>query len=125
MPSIEVHKAISKHRTKEDFEELHEWMDEATEYLGFNHRLERHFYTEEYKDFIKKKWGSKAVVEWLFHIALDNLETAAKFADKAYLSAYDEVEVSFKDGKITGCKFHNNSLDGISGGYWTKYNKSP
>lgn len=60
--------------------------------MGVNHRLERHSYnlTEEktIKDYWDKKkgdgWGNKAVVEWLFHIALDNLETAFKRSFKAY-----------------------------------------
>ncbi|MFH1290380.1 MAG: hypothetical protein ABIH92_03155, partial [Nanoarchaeota archaeon] len=70
MPDFKTHCRISKERTKtKDFSELHGWMDEATEYLGHNHRLERHFYTEEYKNFIERRWGDKAVVEWLFHIA--------------------------------------------------------
>jgi len=120
MPNKEVHKAISKHRTKEEFEELHKWMDEATEYLGVNHRLERHFYTEEYKNFIEKTWGKKAVVEWLFHIALDNLETATKFADKVYNSSYDGIEIDFKDGKIISCKFYKDHPNSRS---WTEFKR--
>lgn len=118
MPSKEVHKKISKHRTNNDFEELHKWMDEATEYLGPNHRLERHFYTEEYKNFIEKKWGKKAVVEWLFHIALDNLETATKFADKVYYSSYDGIEINFKDGQIISCRFRKDHPNSRS---WTEW----
>ena len=113
MPNLEIHKAISKHRTGEDYEKLHKWMDEATAYLGYNHRLERHFYTQEYKNYIEKEWDKKAVVEWLFHIALDNMETASKFAKEAYSKAYEEINICFdKNGEVVKCEFtkvHPNS----------------
>ena len=105
MPNKEIHEKISKIRTGDEYKELHKWVDEATESLGHNHRLERHFYTEEYKDFIKKKWGEKAVVEWLFHIALDNLETANKFAFDFYNKNFDEMIFSFKDKNLSRCQF--------------------
>jgi len=52
----------------------------------FGHRKERrHFNRKDYKaikdhwDKTKRKgWGQKAVIEWLFHLALDNLQTAYK-----------------------------------------------
>lgn len=105
MPNLEVHKAISKKRTGDDHEELHKWMDEASVYLDYNHRIERHFYTDGYEKFIKEKWGPKAVVEWLFHIALDNMETAHKFATEAYLKSYDEIAVHFVEKEIDACSF--------------------
>jgi hypothetical protein len=50
--------------------------------------------------------GEKAVVEWLFHIALDNLDTAFKMSQKIYgdrtynimkfgLSAHAWFKISF------------------------------
>jgi hypothetical protein len=106
MPNFETHCAISKKRTKGDeCRELHKWMDEATESLKHNHRLERHFYTQEYKEFIEKKWGSRAVVEWLFHIAIDNLETANKFAYDLYGKSHDGVNFTFDDKEISSCSF--------------------
>jgi len=44
---------------------------------GVDHRnSKRHSYNEETKDYISKKFGGKiAVGEWLFHIALDYLDT--------------------------------------------------
>ena len=99
MPNFKEHCKISKKRTGKTFEELHKWMDEGQEYLKHDHRLERHFYTEEYRKFIEEKWGEKAVVEWLFHIAIDNLETANKFAVSEYGDrCYGEISVVF-DGK--------------------------
>lgn len=111
MPNVTVHCAISRKRTGDMYKELHEWMDEATEYLGHNHRLERHFFTQEYKDYIERKWGKKAVVEWLFHIALDNLETANKYAVNAYHKSFDEITVKFKGKEIAKCNFIKQHLN--------------
>ena len=105
MPNLNVHCRISEIRTGKEFRELHSWIDEGTKYLKHNHRLERHFFIEEYKDFVKEKWGEKAVVEWLFHIALDNLETANKFALNIYSKTFEEISVSFDDKEISACKF--------------------
>jgi hypothetical protein len=60
----------------EPFSELHEWMDESYKELEENHRLIRHAYNTFDEKYILKRWGPKAVVEWLIHIAIDNLETA-------------------------------------------------
>jgi hypothetical protein len=82
MPSFRTHCAISKKRTGNDFAELHRWIDE---------RIERHFLNEDDKDTIKRYWdakeeglGEKAVIEWLFHIALDNLVTAFRMSNKSF-----------------------------------------
>lgn len=92
MPSVDTHCAISKDRTGFDFRELHEWIDAPYKKLGVDHRAVRHAYTRsdektisEYWDEKKGNgWGNKAVVEWLFHIALDNLSTAFKKAKSTY-----------------------------------------
>ena len=105
MPNLKVHCDISKKRTGQTYEELHKWMDEATEYLGADHRLERHFFTSEYKNYITRMWGPKAVVEWLFHIAIDNLETANKFAVDEYNTAFDEISIRFDGKMISQCNF--------------------
>jgi hypothetical protein len=92
MPKLATHCAISKKRTGYDFRELHEWMDSPAAELGYDHRTIRHAYnTKEEKQIIaywdKKKgrgWGNKAVVEWLFHIAIDNMSTAFKKSYKVY-----------------------------------------
>lgn len=91
MPSLRVHCRISKDRTGFNFKELHEWIDESAKEKGINHRMERHAYTKVEERLIKNYWnrkkqglGEKAVVEWLFHIAIDNLDTAFKRAKKAY-----------------------------------------
>lgn len=51
----------------------------------------RHAYNKKDEDAIREWWdkkgeglGQKAVVEWLFHIAIDNLHTAFKMAKKVY-----------------------------------------
>lgn len=113
MPELKVHCEISKERTKgEAYQELHKWMDEASKYIGHDHRLERHFYTQEYKDYITKRWGAKAVVEWLFHIAIDNLETAHKFAMKEYQKSFEEIAVKFEGEKISQCNFIKTTSNG-------------
>ena len=115
MPDVDTHCKISKERTlgKNDFKELHEWIDEPQKFLGVNHRIERHSFHEAYRDYISKNFGGeKAVIEWLFHIALDNLETAHKLSVEEYSSPYDIIEVKFKDKEISSCDFiktHPNS----------------
>ncbi len=91
MPSLRTHCAISKKRTSYDFAELHRWIDKSTKRLGPDHRIKRHYYNEDVKNTIKKYWdskregwGEKAVIEWLFHIALDNLVTAFKMSTKSF-----------------------------------------
>ncbi len=70
MPPVRTHCATSLKRTGNDFAELHRWIDEPTSRLGPDHRLERHYYNENDKNAIKGRLGEKAVVEWLFHIAV-------------------------------------------------------
>jgi hypothetical protein len=88
MCKLSIHCAISKKRTGEDFKELHQWIDGPYKIKGMNHRSERHFYNKMDEKTIKEFWDKKgkkgdvAVVEWLFHIALDNLNTAFRFDKK-------------------------------------------
>ncbi len=89
MPSLRTHCAISRKRTGNDFAELHKWIDEPASRLGYDHRAKRHYLNEADKVTIKEHWdarkkglGEKAVIEWLFHIALDNLATAFKMSSK-------------------------------------------
>ena len=92
MPSNRVHCAVSRERTTFNFQELHKWIDEDKKKQGVNHRVNRHTYNLKEANVIEKYWekekgkgwGKKAVTEWLFHIAIDNLETAFKSANKAY-----------------------------------------
>ncbi len=79
MPKWRVHFALSKKRTGKEFKELHKWIDDNKEESGINHRSKNHFYTKELRDFIFKNFGeAEAVSEWLFHLALDNLDTSVK-----------------------------------------------
>ena len=91
MPTVEEHCKISLERTKgkNDYRELHEWMDEPQKFLGMNHRMERHVDNEIYREFIRRRWGDRAIVEWLFHIAMDNLVTAYKISNYLYQTLYN------------------------------------
>ena len=84
MPSQKVHCAISKKRTGKKFEDLHNWIDEHHKEMGVNHRTVRHSFNLKDKYYVKKEWGQEGVVEWLFHIALDNLETSFKEGRKTH-----------------------------------------
>jgi hypothetical protein len=91
MPNLATHCAISKKRTGFDFKELHEWIDSPAAELGYDHRTVRHAYNVkeerqiiDYWDKKKRGYGEKAVVEWLFHIAIDNMSTAFKKSYKVY-----------------------------------------
>lgn len=103
MPSVRVHCAISKGRTKNNFKDLHEWIDRPQKELGVNHRTERHSFNLQDREFVAKNWGEKGVVEWLFHIAVDNLETAYKEARKTYRS--NNVHNFFRFGWLPDSKF--------------------
>lgn len=91
MPTIEEHckMSLKRSKTKNDFRELHEWIDEPQKNLGINHRLLRHTDNAADRDYIRRRWGEKAVVEWLFHIAIDNLVTAYKASNNVYGAAYN------------------------------------
>ena len=99
MPSLKIHCAISRKRTGNDFAELHRWIDEPTRRLGHEHRIKRHFLNEDDKNTIKTFWdakgglGEKAVIEWLFHIAIDNLYTAFKMSNKSFSYGYKTYNV--------------------------------
>jgi len=84
MPPLKTHCAISMKRTGNNFAELHRWIDEPTRNLGHEHRIERHHFNENDKNTIKERWGEKAVIEWLFHIAIDNLHTAFEMSRKSF-----------------------------------------
>jgi hypothetical protein len=59
MPSLKTHCAISRKRTGNDFAELHRWIDEPTRELGYDHRIERHYFNENTKNTIKRYWDAK------------------------------------------------------------------
>ncbi|MFW6105334.1 MAG: hypothetical protein ACOC7P_01990 [Chloroflexota bacterium] len=116
MPSLKTHCAISKKRTGFAFAELHKWIDEGTETMGVDHRKKRHYFNRkdqrEIKDYWDarkgKSWGEKAIIEWLFHIALDNLETAYKLSlnGSSYgANTYNYIEVLLNPNGYIDCKF--------------------
>jgi hypothetical protein len=128
MPSIRTHCAISQTRTGNAFVELHQWIDEPAKRLGANHRIERHYYNENNKNYIKRWWdskakglGEKAVIEWLFHIALDNLDTAFKMSRKNFSygnKAYNLMQFGLSRSGYIHCHFERvdeEELDHIFG----------
>ena len=77
MPKNKIHCAISIKRTGKSYENLHKWIDDNKDDTTVNHRSEKHFYTDELRKHISENFGGpEAVSEWLFHIALDNLDTS-------------------------------------------------
>ena len=77
MPNWKTHFAISKRRTGDSYFKLHKWIDDNKDESGVNHRNKKHAYTEEDREFVESNFdGAEAVSEWLFHIALDNLDTS-------------------------------------------------
>ena len=115
MPSVKTHCAISQKRTGNSFAQLHEWIDEPTRRLGADHRVRRHSYNERDKNAIKEYWdskgeglGEKAVIEWLFHIALDNLSTAFKMSNKSFSygdKAYNLMHFGLSKSGYIHCYF--------------------
>lgn len=116
MPSGKKHCAISRKRTGYGFGELHEWIDKNAVNMGVDHRKERHYFNLEDQKTIKdywdrmkgEGWGEKAIVEWLFHIALDNLETAYKLSlnEGSYgANTYNCIQFVFNPNGYIDCKF--------------------
>ena len=99
MPTVEEHCRISLERTRGycDYRELHEWMDGSERYLGVNHRLERHVDNDAYRRYIRSRWGEKAIIEWLFHIAIDYLVTAYRASNEIYCTAYNYYRFALPD----------------------------
>ena len=122
MPSVRIHCAISEKRTGFAFRELHKWIDEDAKNMGVSHREKRHYFNEKDKKAIKdywdklkgKGWGEKAIVEWLFHIAIDNLETAYKFSSKegSYgRKTYNCIKLVFNPNGYIDCDFERLPSD--------------
>ncbi len=107
MPTVEEHCRLSLERTKGrgDYRELHEWIDAPARKLGENHRLLRHTDNASDREYIRKRWGEKAVIEWLFHIAIDNLVTAYKESNKAYGTAYNYYRIGLTRDGLVNCTY--------------------
>ena len=124
MPSFKTHCAISKKRTGRSFSELHRWIDESTKNLGVDHRTKRHYYNENDKNKIKEYWdskgkglGEKAIIEWLFHIAIDNLDTAFKMSRKSFSygrKAYNLMEFGLSTSGYIHCNFKRVEEDELN-----------
>jgi hypothetical protein len=121
MPSVKVHCAISQKRTGNDFAELHRWIDKPKAELGYDHRIERHTFNEKDKNYIKEYWdakgeglGEKAVIEWLFHIAIDNLDPAFKMSKKSFSygdKTYNLMEFGLSESGYIHCNFYRKDED--------------
>lgn len=116
MPSVKTHCAISQQRTDFAFADLHEWIDRDAKTTGVNHRKERHHFNladakaiKDYWDKAKGKgWGDKAVIEWLFHIALDNIDTAYKMSLKSRSygrKTYNCIQIHLHPSGFIDCTF--------------------
>ena len=122
MPRLKTHCAISKKRTGNDFAELNRWIDEPTRRLGINHRRRRHYYNKKDQNTIKEYWdskgkglGEKAIVEWLFHIALDNLDTAFKMSQKIYGDrTYNIMKLGLSKSGYIHCIFDRANEDELN-----------
>jgi len=111
MPSVEAHCKISKHRTGNEYRDLHDWIDAPKKELGLNHRIERHSDNEIYRKYIRENWGEKGVIEWLFHIAIDSLDTAYKASYSVYKERtynYYEIGLLGSDDILFSCVSWSN-----------------
>lgn len=107
MPSVNVHCAISKKRTGNEFAELHEWIDKSKK-PGPDHRVKRHYYNVKDRNQVKKRWGEKAMIEWLFHIAIDNLDTAYKMSKQSFSygkKTFNLMQFGFSKSGYIHCTF--------------------
>lgn len=74
----------------------------------------RHHLGNRKRNYIKRYWdtkgecmGEKAVIEWIFHIALDNLSTAFKISSKE--SSYGDKTYNFMEFGLSNSGFiHTN-----------------
>lgn len=123
MPNVNTHCAISKQRTGKEFRDLHEWIDEPQKFFGMNHRIERHTLNDTYLKYVEDNWGKKGVVEWLFHIAIDNMETANKFAVDEYQQSYKEIVFVFDNKELKECAFTRQNLRDSNSKITTTYTK--
>lgn len=80
MPNLKVHSESSKIRTGKTYEDLHKWMDVSQKFLNENHRLERH--SNIYIEYVKEKWGTEGVKEFLHHIIEDYEHTLKMYDTK-------------------------------------------
>ena len=77
MPSGKIPQAISRKRTGKSYDKLHCWIDDNKDDKSVNHRSKNHHYSEDLRKYVYSNFGGhEAVSEWLFHIAMDNLDTS-------------------------------------------------
>lgn len=115
MPNRQIHCAISKSRTGKAYSELHKWLDYDERNLGVNHRSKNHFYTTELKNYVYENFGgAEAVSEWLFHIALDNLDTYVTNEWNYNGNSFNLIKFGFKENGFIHCQeddFDDDEID--------------
>jgi len=105
MPSNRVHCAISMKRTGKTYQELHSVIDDNKEDRTANHRSKNHYYTNELKDYIYKRFSrAETVSEWLFHIALDNLDTYITNEWNYNKNTFNFIKFGFADNDFIHCE---------------------
>jgi len=99
MPERVDHCYISKECSADHntFQDLHRWIDLPSKESGKNHRSERHAYIEKDRAEIERIWHEKGVLEWLMHIAIDNLDSAIQYAENHGLRFDVELKYNGRD----------------------------
>ena len=69
MAWLKQHCEDCKRELGEEFREVHLWLDELFKYLGPDHRAYRH--NEKGIEKVRKRWGDRAALAALIHIARD------------------------------------------------------
>ena len=102
MPVRKSHCSISNKRTGETYSELHSWIDEGKDDNNLGLKGKNHHYSEELRDYVSKNFGGdEAVSEWLFHIAIDALESSIANDKSGGLSESNFFTLGFfKDGSV-------------------------
>lgn len=105
MARLREHMAMSVQRTGKTYRELHVWVDEPRRWLRADHRTERHAYSAAMKSYVERRWGKTAVVEWLLHIAMDNIDTALKFMRRGTAAPHDRLTITIDARGRVECRF--------------------
>jgi uncharacterized protein len=70
MPPYAKHLEISQQRTGNDYQQLHDWLDNHPDHKAFRHDLAA---LGENRAYVKATWGEEAVTEFFLHVVEDLL----------------------------------------------------
>ena len=70
MPPYAKHLEISQQRTGNDYQQMHDWLDNYPDDKAARHDLAA---LAENRAYVKATWGEEAVTEFLLHVAEDLL----------------------------------------------------